>query len=255
VTTDAADVAVAESFLADEGRVRGVDLHRRRFERGCAEAGVRPDRPLTAVVAELPRSGRWFPRIDVRAGGEVRVAMRPAPPREPSVVAWVFPGPDPRRAPRRKGPDLARLGALRAEAARHGAGEALLRDGDGRLLEGAYTSLLWWEGDALCAVPDDAPILDGVTRRLLLDLAVADGVAVRYRRPLPPELDGREVWLTSALHGIRGVTASSAPGCLRAGPARRALAWQARLEALAVPVGGLPSSASATERHERCSST
>jgi branched-subunit amino acid aminotransferase/4-amino-4-deoxychorismate lyase len=233
----AADVAVAESFLVDEGRVRGLDLHERRFERGCAEAELRPERSLAAVAAALPRAGRWFPRVDVRAGGEIEVAVRPAPAREPSVVAWVLDGPDPRRAPRRKGPDLARLGALREEAARHGAGEALLRDGDGRLLEGAYTSLLWWEGDVLCAVPDDAPILDGVTRRLLLGLAAADGVEVRYRRPSPAELAGREVWLTSALHGIRAVAASPGSGCLRAGRSRHAAAWQARLEALAEPIG------------------
>jgi branched-subunit amino acid aminotransferase/4-amino-4-deoxychorismate lyase len=240
VTADAEDVSVAESFLVDEGRLRGVDLHRRRFERGCAEAGVRPERPLTAVAAELPRSGRWFPRIDVLGDGEVRVDVRAAPPREATVAAWVFDGADPRRAPRRKGPDLAGLGALRAEAAAHGAGEALIRDGDGRLLEGAYTSLLWWEGDALCAVPDDAPILDGVTRRLLLDLAAADGIAIRRRRPLPGDLDDREVWLTSALHGIRAVAPSPAAGCVRAGPAPRAPAWQARLEALAVPLEAAP---------------
>jgi branched-subunit amino acid aminotransferase/4-amino-4-deoxychorismate lyase len=235
--TGATDVAAAESFLVDDGRVRGLDRHARRFARGCAEAGVRPERSLAAVAAELPRSGRWFPRVDVSAGGAVEVAVRPAPPREPSVVAWVFDGADPRRAPRRKGPDLARLGALRVEATRHGAGEALLRDGDGRLLEGAYTSLLWWEGETLWAVPDDAPILDGVTRRLLLELAAAERVEVRHRRPRAAELDGREVWLTSALHGIRAVAPSPAPGCLRAGPAPRAEDWQARLEALAQPIG------------------
>src|SRR3954464_1622897 len=234
--TDAADVAVAESFLVDDGRVRGLDRHARRFARGCAEAGVRPERSLAAVAAELPRAGRWFPRVDVSAGGAVDVTVRPAPPREPSVVAWVFDGADPRRAPRRKGPGPARLRPLGAQAARHGAGEALLRDGDGRLLEGAYTSLLWWERAVLCAVPDDAPILDGVTRRLLLGLAAAEGVEVRYRSPLAAELDGREVWLTSALHGIRAVAPSDAPGCLRAGPAPRAEDWQARLEALAQPI-------------------
>jgi branched-subunit amino acid aminotransferase/4-amino-4-deoxychorismate lyase len=235
--TGATDIAVAESFLVSDGRARGLELHRRRFERGCAEAGVRPERSLAAVVAQLPRSGRWFPRIDVVAGGEVQVTARPALPREPAVVAWVFDGADPRRAPRRKGPDLGRLGALRSAAAGHGAGEALLCDGDRRLLEGAYTSLVWWEGDDLWAVPDDAPILDGVTRRLLLGLATSDGVEVRYRRPSPAALDGREVWLTSALHGIRAVAPSDAPDCLRAGPAPRAAAWQARLEALAEPIG------------------
>jgi branched-subunit amino acid aminotransferase/4-amino-4-deoxychorismate lyase len=176
--------------------------------------------------------------VDLRADGELRLAVRPAPPREPEVVAWVFDGADPRRAPRRKGPDLERLGALRVEAARRGAGEALLSDGDGHLLEGAYTSLLWWEDETLWAVPDDAPILDGVTRALLLGLAADDGVPVRYRRPRAAELDGREVWLTSALHGIRAVTAWTGDGGvgIGVGAARRAAAWQARLEALAVPV-------------------
>jgi branched-subunit amino acid aminotransferase/4-amino-4-deoxychorismate lyase len=231
-----ADVAVAESFLVSDGRVRGLDLHWERFRRGCAAARITPSAPPATVVSALPVSGRWFPRVEVLADGELRTAVRPAPPREPEVTAWVCES-DPRRAPRRKGPDLARLSALRAQAARHAAGEALLCDDEGRLLEGAYTSLLWWEGDVLWAVPDDAPILDGVTRRLLLDLAVEHRIEVRFRCPTPASLEGREVWLTSALHGIRAVTSSTAPGCVRAGPAPRAPAWQARLEALAAPIG------------------
>jgi len=232
VSTDPDAIAVAESFLVDEGRVRGLDRHRDRFARGCAEAGLDPAAPWAALERALPATGRWFPRLELRAGGGPHVAIRPAPAREPEVVARVFDGPDPRRRPRRKGPDLERLGALRAEVARHGAGEALLRDADGRLLEGAYTSLLWWEDETLWAVPDDAPILDGVTRALLLGIAAADGVPVRHRRPRPEELAGREVWLTSALHGIRAVV-SGPDGSLPAGPAPRAAAWQTRLEALA----------------------
>jgi branched-subunit amino acid aminotransferase/4-amino-4-deoxychorismate lyase len=235
VEDNPAEVAVAESWLLDGGRARGLDRHWDRFARGCTEAGLDRGAARAEVERALPATGRWFPRVELRADGELRLAVRPAPPREPEVVAWVFDGADPRRAPRRKGPDLERLGALRAEAARHGAGEALLSDSDGRLLEGAYTSLLWWEDETLWAVPDDAPILDGVTRGLLLDLAAAEGVPVRYRRPLPAELDGREVWLTSALHGIRAVVPGP-DGSLRAGAAPRAEAWQARLEALAVAV-------------------
>jgi len=236
VAADVDDLVVAESWLVSDAHARGLDLHWRRFERGCAEAGLAPRVGRATVAAAVPDRGRWFPRVEVRADGEAAVAVRPAPPREPEVIAWAFAGGDPRRVPRRKGPDLGRLGALRAQAARHGAGEALLCDGAGRLLEGAYTSLLWWEGDVLWAVPDDAPILDGVTRALLLGLAAASGVEVRHRRPTPAELEGREVWLTSALHGIRAVRPSTAAGCLRAGRAPRAPAWQARLEALAEPI-------------------
>ena len=229
-------VEAADSWLVDGGRVRGLDRHWARFERACADAGA--DRPAVAglraaVEHALPATGRWFPRVELRAGGELRLAVRPAPRRDPAVVAWVSDREDPRRVPRRKGPDLDRLGELRAEAERHGAGEALLADAGGRLLEGAYTSLLWWEDDELWAVPDDAPILDGVTRRLVIELARHDGVPVRFGRPAPADLAGREAWLTSALHGIRAVT-GWANGAPVAEP-RRAGAWQERLEALAEP--------------------
>jgi branched-subunit amino acid aminotransferase/4-amino-4-deoxychorismate lyase len=229
-------IEAADSWLVDEGCVRALDRHWARFERGCAEAGVdaRGGGLRAAVEHALPATGRWFPRVELRAGGGVRLAVRPAPPREPAVVAWVSDREDPRRAPRRKGPDLDRLGAVRAEAARHGAGEALLTDAEGRVLEGAYTSLLWWQDDVLFAVPDDAPILDGVTRRLLLEMAARDGVLLRFRRPAPADLAGHEVWLTSALHGIRAVT-GWADGAPAAEP-RRAGAWQERLEALAEPL-------------------
>jgi len=192
------------------------------------------------LARAVPTRGRWFPRVELRADGELALELRAAPAREPTVVAGVADVADPRREPRRKGPDLGRLAPLRERAAAHGAGEAVIADGDGRLIEGAYTSLLWWEDDALCAVPDEAPILDGVTRRLLLGLAAAERIDVGHARPRPADLDGREVWLTSALHGIRAVTASPAPGFLGAGPAPRAPEWQARLEALAVPLGASP---------------
>jgi branched-subunit amino acid aminotransferase/4-amino-4-deoxychorismate lyase len=249
--------AVADSWLIDDGRVRGLELHWARFAAGCRAVGSRGDQLAAARAAFeqvpvalarcLPRlacqederlaigAGRWFPRLELHEDGELRLLVRPAPDREPGVVAWLHPGPDPRSHPRRKGPDLERQGALRAEAARHGAGEAVLADEAGRLLEGAWTSLLWWEGDVLCAVPGDAPILPGITRRLLLGLARERGAGVRFARPCAADLDGRETWLTSALHGIRAVSAWAVDGP-RAGAADRADAWQRGLQALAVPV-------------------
>ena len=89
------EVAAAESWLVDDGRARGLDRHWARFARGCAEAGLAIASPRAAVEAALPATGRWFPRVEARAGGEVRLAVRPAPPRAPEVVAWVADGPDP----------------------------------------------------------------------------------------------------------------------------------------------------------------
>jgi branched-subunit amino acid aminotransferase/4-amino-4-deoxychorismate lyase len=228
------DLLAADSWLVDDGRVRAVERHWARFAATCREHGVEPNAvaELRASVARaVPPHGRWFPRVELRADGELAVAVRPAPAREPTVVAWVADFADPRREPRRKGPDLERLAAMRARAAAHGAGEALLSDPDGRLIEGAYTSLLWWEGETLCAVPDDAPILPGITRALLLELAGDRGTPVTLRRPAPRELAARETWLVSALHGIRVVT-GWANGGPPAGGAPRAGGWQRLLDGL-----------------------
>jgi branched-subunit amino acid aminotransferase/4-amino-4-deoxychorismate lyase len=225
----------ADSWLVADGRVRALDRHWARFAAACAEHGVEPQ-ALAAlrarVDAEVPAGGRWFPRVELRAGGELALNVRSAPPREPTVVAWIADVPDPRRAPRRKGPDLERLAALRERAAAQGAGEAVIADADGRLLEGAFTSLLWWEGETLCAVPDVAPILPGITRALLIELARGRDVPVAQRRPLPQELAARETWLVSALHGIRAVQ-RWADGGPPAGEIRRAGAWQRLLDDLA----------------------
>jgi branched-subunit amino acid aminotransferase/4-amino-4-deoxychorismate lyase len=230
------DLLAADSWLVEDGRVRAVDRHWMRFSRTCRENGVER-RALAAFRAEveraLPGQGRWFPRVELRADGELAVRLRPAPPREPAVVAWIADVADPRRTPRRKGPDLERLDALRDRAAAHGAGEAVLVDADGRLLEGAFTSLLWWEGETLCAVSDDAPILPGITRALLIELARQRDTPVAQRRPAPDELTGRETWLVSALHGIRAVT-RWADGGPSAGAAPRAAVWQRGLDDFAV---------------------
>ena len=233
------DLLAADSWLVDDGRVRAVERHWARFGATCREHGVEPGAlaELRAEVARaVPPGGRWFPRVELAADGEFAFRIRPAPPREPTVVAWVADVADPRREPRRKGPDLERLAALRARAAAHGAGEALLCDADDRLIEGAYTSLLWWEGETLCAVPDDAPILPGITRALLLELARDRGTPVARRRPRLQELADRETWLVGALHGIRVVTAW-ANGGPAAGGAPRAGGWQRLLDGLTARQG------------------
>ena len=230
------ELLAADSWLVDDGRVRAVERHWARFQATCREHDVGPDALAELrdeVSRAVPTRGRWFPRVELRSDGELAVELRTAPPREPTVVAWVADVADPRREPRRKGPDLGRLAAQRERAAAHGAGEAVLADAGGRLLEGAFTSLLWWEGETLCAVPDDAPILPGITRALLLELASDRGTPVTLRRPAPRELADRETWLVSALHGIRVVTAW-ANGGPPAGDAPHADGWQRLLDGLTV---------------------
>jgi branched-subunit amino acid aminotransferase/4-amino-4-deoxychorismate lyase len=221
---------VADSWLVDEGYERAAGAHWDRFGAACLAAGAEREelrRFAAAARAALPHDGRWFPRVELTAAGfALRVRRAPPPVREARVVVGA-PG-DPRRCPRRKGPDLELLAGLRASARARGGDELLLCDDSGGLLEGALSSLLWWEGDALCTTPAERT-LPGVTRALLLAIAAQRGVELRVRVPQPAELAGRETWLTSALHGIRVVTAWVEPR-QAAGAATRAPVWREELD-------------------------
>ena len=221
---------VADSWLIDEGYERAAAAHWERFAGSCAQLGVERHelrRFQVAARGVLPLEGRWFPRVELTERGlALRLRRAPAPQREARVLTG--PPGDPRRHPRRKGPDLELLAGLRARAGEQGADELLLCDAGGALLEGALSSLLWWEDDALCTTPDEHA-LPGVTRALVLARARELGVEVRLRAPLPAQLADRETWLTSALHGIRVVTAWVSPA-LAAGDGVRAPRWREELD-------------------------
>lgn len=227
----------ADSWLVDGGAVRGYDAHWERFGGWAHELGVRAEERSAfraAVTAQLPRDGRWFPRVEVVGdrGSWLQLRMRPAEPVATRARVIVAPPGDPRVRPTWKGPDVDLLHALRDRATAAGADELLLCDADGRLVEGVFDSLMWWQDEALCTTPPERT-LAGVTRRLLLELAGERGVELRAYSPLPAELAGRETWLTNALHGIRVVTAW---GEQAAAPATRAEHWRAALARTARPI-------------------
>ena len=234
---DASDdvLLAADSFLVSEGRVRGLELHRERFLAAVAEAGG-PDGAdafLDAAVAALPRTGDAFPRLELTAGG-LRLRLRPAPPRGRTVVLWTSPV-DPRRTPERKGPDIARLALLRSRATAAGADEAVLLDGDGAVVDGASSAVLWWLGDALVVPPASSPRVWSVTARTVSVLAGALGVDVIEAPAEPTDLEGREVWTANALHGLRLATSWIEGPALAAVPGRLD-AWRRRLDALRRPL-------------------
>lgn len=230
VDPPAGALLAADSWLVDEGFERAASAHWARFGAACLQLGVQRDQLSHfrgAAVAALPAEGRWFPRVELtRDGLALRLRRAPPPAREARVLVGA--AGDPRTQPRRKGPDLEVLAGLREQARARGADELLLCDDGGHLLEGALSSLLWWEDDALCTTPD-ATALPGVTRALVLSIARERGVEVRTRAPAAAELAGRETWLTSALHGIRVVTAWVDPR-QDAGAAARAPEWREDLD-------------------------
>jgi branched-subunit amino acid aminotransferase/4-amino-4-deoxychorismate lyase len=137
--------------------------------------------------------------------------------------------------PRRKGPDLDTLARVRRRASGEGADETVLVAPSGVVLEAATASLLWWEDDTLCLPPPQLPVLPGVTVALIQERAHREGVRLAHRTRTVAELDGREVWLVNALHGIRPVTEWTG-GSIRAAPATHAPEWRAWLEDIMEPL-------------------
>lgn len=204
----------ADSWFVEDGRVRAFDRHRARFGDAAAQVGM--GSAITngfwaAVVEKIPATGEWFPRVDVLevspdADRELAFRLRPAPPRTRELRVLVPTYPDPRRTPGRKGPDIALLERVRTEAReQYGCDEVMLVNGGGYVIEGATTSLLWWDESTLCAPDPESGALPGVSSALILEEARARSFPVEFRQVRPEELAGHEVWLVNALHGIRRV--------------------------------------------------
>ncbi|MER6357654.1 aminotransferase class IV [Streptomyces sp. NPDC001634] len=234
---------VADSWLLRDGRVRGFERHRERFLRACGACDGPPLRRLIEfwrdMTAVLPRTGEWFPRVELTAGSHrLRILLRQAPPLARDVRVWAVGQPDPRTVPRRKGPDLDSLARVRKRALSHGAEEAVLIAPSGVVLEGAHSSLVWWEDDTLCLPSPQLPVLAGVTIGLIQERAARDGIRVAHRERTVGELDGCEVWLVNALHGIRPVAEWTewTERSMTAGTAVRAAEWRAWLEDIMEPL-------------------
>lgn len=242
------EVMACDSWLVEHGRVRALDHHQDRFF--TALTGVVPAEDLarfwSSAIAGTPRRGEFFPKVEALStpGGVVlTLALRPAPPRTDHVQVWAPGITDPRMAPGIKGPDLAGLVALRQRGRGHGCDETLLQAPDGAAVEAANSSLMWWEGDVFCIPDSSLPTLPGVTRGLVLEEVRRRKIAVRECRAAPADLLGNEVWLTSALQGIRPVTGwvmpdgGDAPAVVTpAAPAPRAAAWREWLAGAACPL-------------------
>ncbi|WP_396610472.1 aminotransferase class IV [Haloferax sp. S1W] len=87
-----------------------------------------------------------------------------------------------------------------------GADEALMLDSDGYITEGATSNLFFVDDDALCTPSLDGPVLPGITRRVVLDLARQEGIPIRERRFTPDEVrDANEAFLTNSTWELRPV--------------------------------------------------
>ena len=204
-------VLVADSFLVEDGKVRSLDLHIDRFRRGldlkAPELRDVFQDFFNQAVSLIPRTGRYFPKLEVQESSiPVFVfTLREAPKQLGPATLWTYPYPDPRKDLSTKGPELSLGVELRSLAKAQGADETILLNKHGEISEGALSSLVWWRGDVLCAPGNEIPWLESVTRAEIFQIAATMGITTRFEHAIPEELVGLELWLLSALQGIRTV--------------------------------------------------
>ncbi len=94
------------------------------------------------------------------------------------------------------------LSRRRAHAA--GAFEAIFTSGHGRMLEGSISNIFFMHGGGLMTAPDDLPVLAGVTRQKVIEIAAGEGIPLVYGAPVLEELDpaSTTVFLTGSVLGV-----------------------------------------------------
>jgi aminodeoxychorismate lyase len=84
-----------------------------------------------------------------------------------------------------------------------GADEALFLDTEGNLAEATAWNLFFVEGERLCTPHEEAPILPGITRAVVLELAAGRGFSCEEGWYAPERLiTADEAFLTNSLYGI-----------------------------------------------------
>jgi branched-subunit amino acid aminotransferase/4-amino-4-deoxychorismate lyase len=207
------DLVAADSWLVEDAAVRNLAMHLERFRKAALAQPGAPsietlDSFFAAVIAQVPTAGRWFPRIEFHAekADPLFLKLREAPAQLGDAALWTLDEPDPRVTPTVKGPDLSLCMQLRRKAQVHGGDEAVLLDMAGSIVEGALSSIVWWQGDVLCAPDDSTEWLDSVTRYEIFEIANQLGIVTKFVSAKPTDLVDCEVWLLSSLQGIRRVS-------------------------------------------------
>lgn len=196
---------VADSFLVSDGRVRSIDKHRSRFNTSAEKlTNLNLDDFWQQAISLIPRQGQVFPRIEL-SGDKLVLRLREPIDFKPEVILWTADEPDVRIDSTTKGPDLDYGSALRRKSNLYGADEAVFLDENGFVVEGALSSLLWWRDDILFAPDNQTRWLPSVTRAELFEIAAQAGYQTGTEHVGPGELIGLELWVASALTGIRPV--------------------------------------------------
>lgn len=171
----------------------------RGVQPGKLTPSARVDPTVVVTVGELPRGG-----VGGRPVWDGPATVRTAATRKPDRDAV----PPAAKTHNYLGGVLARLEGRDEPTGEDGRGadEALLLDSDGYLTEGTVSNLFFVRDGTLRTPSTTRPILPGVTRSIVLDLAREEGFPTETGGYRPHELvDAEEVFLTNTTWEVRPV--------------------------------------------------
>ena len=222
--------SVYETLRTYGGRPFLLREHLDRLRRSAERLGIPYDRAPVDVEREIGRTiaEAAFPEAAVRvvlSRGSGPIGYDPEECGSPCLVVYARPCPEIPEAWLREGVDVAIVQVTRnarsaldpaikssnllnnflawREARRLGAYEPILLNASDRLTEGASSNLFVVRSNRLLTPPSAEGLLEGVTRRLVLDLALGNGIVAGEEPLRADDLRGAdEAFLTSTLKGV-----------------------------------------------------
>ena len=205
--------SVFETARVYAGRPFLLDRHLARFARSAEHVGLpAPDAPECERLAQLVIGASaqqdlalrlyWTGRDLVATAAEIDTALEALRERGLRLVtvSWSTGA-----LASAKSTSYAENMAAQDGAVAAGADDALLVSSDGTVLEAPTANVFWREGDTLLTPSLDLPILAGVTRGLLLEIAEQETVEGVF--PLGRLLEADEVFLSASVREVMPVAA------------------------------------------------
>lgn len=192
------------TFLMRDGRVANLTDHLARLRDG----GDLPPAKISEVRDQLRAAGPGIHRPVIQVSGStVAVDIPPAVVLPDEAVVDAEPVFDERRSPTANGPDLGWQTRRLAQVIKSGADEGLLVDGEGRVISGIRSALLFLDGGS-AHVSAHPRSTYSVTLEATLAMLVESGVEiVEHPEGLTiPRLRTSETWLLNSRTGVRQVT-------------------------------------------------
>ena len=241
---------VFETLAVIDGRIRHLERHVQRLQRGLARLGI-----------DFPQPVDWIDEWQRAAAGQARAVLKCLvsrgeggqgylPPARPQPRRWLMlrPWPAGMHAIKTRGavvcwcrtrlpldPLLAGIKHLNRlhqvlaseEWRRAGADEGLMCDSEGWVVEGSRTNLFLVQHGVLLTPLLDRCGVAGVMREVVMERALALGIPLEERRISPEEVTAaEEVFLTNAVVGVWPVRILAGRCYPAPGPITRRL-WEA----------------------------